>query len=281
MPEDFLARMCAAARDRVANARRDRRLAPLTQPLPAHRLLAALAAQRHGLGVLAEIKRASPSRGAIDMDLDAAGQARCYEIGGADAISVLTEPGAFCGSLADLAAAAAASRLPLLRKDFIVDEYQVLEAQHAGAAAVLLIAAALDNAELEHLLASCAGLGLDALVETHDEAEVERALTHGCRLIGINNRDLRTLTVDLAVTERLAPRAIAGGALVVAESGITNGADARRVAGVGVSAVLVGEALVRAGELSIAARIAEFKAAAECRGAPRPAAERADQRSVT
>jgi indole-3-glycerol phosphate synthase len=281
MPEDFLAEMSAAARERVANARRGRPLTPLTPPPPVHRLLAALAAQRDGLGVIAEIKRASPSRGAIDLGLDAAEQARRYEIAGADAISVLTEPSAFFGSLDDLAAAAVASRLPLLRKDFIVDEYQVLEAQHAGAAAVLLIAAALDDAELKHLLEFCAGLGLDALVETHDEAEIERALTHGCHLIGINNRDVRTLTVDLAVTERLAPRALSGGALVVAESGISDGADARRAAVAGASAVLVGEAVVRAGESLIAARIAEFKAAAACRGTPQPAARCADQRSVT
>jgi indole-3-glycerol phosphate synthase len=280
MPEDFLTRMCAASRERVALARGARALAPLASPPPADRLFAALAARRPGLGVIAEIKRASPSRGPIDLKLDAAEQARCYEIAGADAISVLTEPHSFLGSLTDLSAAAAASRLPLLRKDFIVDEYQLLEAQHAGAAAVLLIVAALDDVELEHLLSVCAALGLDALVETHDEPEIERALAHGCQLIGINNRDLRTLTVNLAVTERLAPLALADGALVVSESGITDGADAARVAAAGASAVLVGEALVRAGEWSVAARIAEFKVAARD-GAPPPAAAGADQRNVT
>jgi len=194
--------------------------------------------------VIAEIKRASPIKGSLAPQLDAAEQARRYERAGADAISVLTEPNAFNGSLADLAAVVAAVGLPVLRKDFIVDEYQLLEARVAGAAAVLLIAAALPGARLAELHAACAELDLDALVEVHDEDDVARAGVLGCSLVGINNRDLRTLAVDIGTTERLAPAASTG-ALIVAESGIGDADQAARAAAAGAHAVLVGEALVR------------------------------------
>ncbi len=207
---DFLARMVAAARERVAQARAAR---PLRRPArAAHpgRLRAALEHPRAGgLAVIAEVKRASPSRGALAPGLDAAAQARAYEQAGADAVSVLTEPTRFAGSLADLEAVARSVAVPVLRKDFIVDPYQVWEAAAAGAAAVLLIVAALDGDELAALLGECAATGLDALVEVHDEDDLLRAELAGARLVGINNRDLRTLAVDLATTERLAPLASA------------------------------------------------------------------------
>jgi indole-3-glycerol phosphate synthase len=190
------------------------------------------------------VKRRSPSKGAIAPALDAVGQARAYEAAGADAVSVLTQPSHFGGRLEDLRAVAAATALPVLRKDFIVDPYQVREAAHAGAAAVLLIVAMLDDALLRELLAESAACGLDALVEVHDEADLHRAVKAGAALIGINNRDLRTLNVDLNVTVGLAPLSPPD-ALLVSESGIVSAADARRVADAGASAILVGEALVR------------------------------------
>ncbi|MGO8684812.1 MAG: indole-3-glycerol phosphate synthase TrpC, partial [Thermoleophilia bacterium] len=231
--DTFLARMCAASAARVASGRRERPLVAPARRLGAahpHRLIAALRAPRAaGLAVIAEIKRASPSKGPLAPQLDAVEQARRYERAGADAISVLTEPTVFAGSLADLAAVAAAVPLPALRKDFIVDEYQLLEARAAGAAAVLLIAAALPGARLAELHAACDELDLDALVEVHDEVDLERALALGCPLIGINNRDLRTLVVSVGVTERLAAT-VTSGAVIVSESGIDGAAAATRVA---------------------------------------------------
>jgi indole-3-glycerol phosphate synthase len=208
--------------------------------------------------LIAEVKRASPSKGAIAPGLDAVAQARAYAAAGADAVSVLTEPRRFGGSLGDLEAVVAAVPLPVLRKDFVVDPYQVWEAAAAGAAAVLLITAALDDRHLALLLGECRLCGLDALVEVHDEAELGRAADAGAALIGINNRDLRSLTVDLRVTERLAalaPRDL----LLVGESGIVTGADARRAARAGTRALLVGEVLVRAPHERLAALIAELK----------------------
>jgi indole-3-glycerol phosphate synthase len=216
------------------------------------------------LALIAEIKRRSPSKGEIAPDLDAVRQARAYEQAGADAISVLTEPSRFGGSLEDLRAVAAAVDLPVLRKDFLVDPCQIWEAAEAGAAAVLLIVAALSDATLADLLEECRLCGLDALIEVHDEAEMERALATGATLIGVNNRDLRTLSVDLAVTELLArqapPRVV-----LVSESGITDAADARRMALAGVRALLVGETLVRAGAEDLPGSIRALRGAS---GAP-------------
>jgi indole-3-glycerol phosphate synthase len=207
-----------------------------------------------GVAVIAEVKRASPSRGPLNLALEPADLAVRYAAAGAAAVSVLTEEGRFRGSLADLAGAheglaAAGREVPLLCKDFIVDPYQVVEARAAGAAAVLLIVAALEDGALEGLYAAARGLGLAALVEAHDEREVERAAALEGAVIGINNRDLRDFTVDLAVTERLLPR-VPAGRIVVSESGVRGPADVRRLAGAGVSAVLVGEALVTAGDLA-------------------------------
>ncbi|HEU4408157.1 MAG TPA: indole-3-glycerol phosphate synthase TrpC [Polyangiaceae bacterium] len=197
--------------------------------------------------VIAEVKRASPSAGAIRADLDAVTQARRYAEGGAVAISVLTDGPGFGGSLADLEACREAVSAPLLRKDFVLERYQLLEARAWGADAALLIVAALSPAELARLAAEAAALGLEALVECHDEAEFDAALAAGARLVGINNRDLRSFRVDLGVSERLLPRAPAG-VRVVVESGVRTVEDAARLRAAGAANFLVGEALVRAAD---------------------------------
>lgn len=211
-----------------------------------------------GLTVIAEIKRASPSRGRFPIEVDPAAVASEYLRGGAAALSVLTDGPFFQGSLDDLCDAATVAHLatppvPVLRKDFVIDEYQIHEALAFGADAVLLIVAALDQRALGDLLAASRRLGLDALVEVHDEAEMERAAAAGAEIIGINNRDLRTFQVDLAVTERLAPHAPAG-ALLVGESGIFTAEDAARLTAAGVDAILVGESLIVAPDRSAAVR---------------------------
>jgi indole-3-glycerol phosphate synthase len=193
------------------------------------------------------VKRASPSAGAIRAGLDAPAQARAYAAAGAAAISVLTDGPGFGGSLADLAAVRAAVDAPLLRKDFVLDRYQLLEARAHGADAALLIVAALDDGRLRGLLEACGALALGALVEVHDEAEAERALAAGARVVGVNNRNLRTFAVDLAVSERILPT-LPGGVKGVAESGVRSAADARRLRAAGAANLLVGEALVRAAD---------------------------------
>ncbi len=203
--------------------------------------------------VIAEIKRRSPSRGEIRPGFDAAACAKAYFEGGAAAISVLTDGHYFGGRLEDLAAAHGAVPLPLLRKDFVVDAVQIDEARVAGADAVLLIVAALSRRDLDALHSRALSLGLDALVEVHDEAEMDVAIAVGATLVGINNRDLRSFVVDLAVTERLAPQAPAG-VLVVAESGIATGADVRRLSASGARAFLVGESLMREPDPGVALR---------------------------
>jgi indole-3-glycerol phosphate synthase len=194
--------------------------------------------------VIAELKRRSPSKGEIRADFDPVAIARAYEAGGAAALSVLTDERFFGGSLAVLEAVRAATALPLLRKDFVIDPVQIDEARAAGADAVLLIVAALPKPELEELHAHAVALGLDVLVEVHDEAELDAAKGVGADLIGINNRDLRTFVTDLAVTERLAKR-VPQGALVVAESGIFGPEDVARLQRAGAAAFLVGESLMR------------------------------------
>jgi indole-3-glycerol phosphate synthase len=203
--------------------------------------------------VVAEIKRRSPSRGEIRRDFDPVACAKAYEEAGAAAISVLTDERYFGGSLAFLGLVRAAVALPLLRKDFVVDAYQIDEARVAGADAVLLIASALRPAELAALRQRAAERGLDAVVEVHDEAELEAALAAGADLVGINNRDLRSFAVDLATTERLAPR-VPEGIVLVAESGISGYADVARLERAGAHAVLVGEALMREPDLGAALR---------------------------
>jgi indole-3-glycerol phosphate synthase len=203
--------------------------------------------------VIAEIKRRSPSKGEIRPDFDAVACARAYASSGAAAISVLTDARYFGGSLEMLAQVREAVSLPLLRKDFIVDAYQVDEARVYGADAVLLIAAALDGGALRGLAAHAEALGLDALVEVHDERELEAALAAGADLIGINNRDLHTFEVDLGVTERLAGK-LPEGCIGVAESGIFTPRDWERLEAAGAHAFLVGEALMRESDVGAALR---------------------------
>lgn len=197
------------------------------------------------VAVVAEIKRRSPSKGELAPGLDPAGLAVTYEAGGAAALSVLTDEKFFGGSPEDLAAARAAVDLPVLRKDFTVSDADVCDARVMGADAVLLIVAALDEEELARLHALAIAVGLDALVEVHDEDEAARAMAVGARLIGVNQRDLRTFEVDTARALRVA-RALPDGVVRVAESGISDASDAARLAGAGYHAVLVGESLVTA-----------------------------------
>ena len=200
---------------------------------------------QEGISLIAEMKRASPSQGPIRPDATVTAIVRAYEAAGASACSVLTEPHWFGGSLDDLAEARAACDLPLLRKDFIVDPYQLAEARLAGANAVLLIVAALDPGELASLYDQASEIGLDCLIEVHDDDEMEIAVECGVEIIGVNNRNLHTLEVDPETALRLLVDAPAG-TIVVAESGITSNEDVQRLEDAGVDAILVGEALMRA-----------------------------------
>ncbi len=206
-----------------------------------------------GIAVIAEHKRASPSAGVIRSGARLADVVGAYERGGAAALSVLTEETRFAGSLEDLTTARQASALPILRKDFVVDPYQVHEALAAGADAILLIVAALDPGALAELHGLARELGLAALVEVHDRRELDLAGSLGAQLIGINNRNLATLEVDLATTYALLPD-VPSGVLVVAESGFSTRAELERLAEAGVDAVLIGEALMRAPEIEAACR---------------------------
>lgn len=241
---DVLAAQVADSRRRLAVARAgeplaDLRARALARPAPPS-LRDALA--RDGVSVIAEVKRASPSRGPLAPDLDPVALAGAYVAGGAAAVSVLTAPDGFLGSLADLTAVAALG-VPTLRKDFLVDPYQVWEARAAGAAAVLLLAVALDDAELRRMLDTAEEAGLDALLEVHDAAEMERAAALGPAIVGVNVRDLRDFHVD---NDRFAAVARSGPstALVVAESGVHGPADLVTYGLAGADAVLVGEHLV-------------------------------------
>jgi indole-3-glycerol phosphate synthase len=198
-----------------------------------------------GVAVIAEIKRRSPSKGLIRADFDPIAIARAYQAAGAACLSVLTDERFFGGSLDDLAKVREVVRIPLLRKDFVIDPLQIDEARRAGADAVLLIVAALDDDALRRLHQHALDRGLDVLVEVHDEPELDRALAIGANLIGVNNRDLRTFEVDLATTERIAARLADTDILLVAESGITKREDVERLERAGASAFLVGESLMR------------------------------------
>jgi indole-3-glycerol phosphate synthase len=204
-----------------------------------------------GLSVIAEHKRSSPSAGVIRADLELADVVSAYERAGAAALSVLTEESRFGGSLADLAAARAASSLPILRKDFIVDEYQVYEALAGGADAILLIVAALDTGTLIRLHDLATQLGLATLVEVHDALELESARELNPEIVGINNRDLATLVVDVERTYELLAD-VPEGAVVVAESGFKQPAQLERLVAAGVHAVLIGEALMRSPDIEAA-----------------------------
>jgi indole-3-glycerol phosphate synthase len=243
---NVLARILQSTREEVERRKRETPQAELQARLaesaPARGLRDALT--QHGISVIAEFKRRSPSAGALHAAPDLAAIVTAYERGGAGALSILTEGSNFGGSLDDLRAARELCRLPILRKDFIVDEYQLTEARAAGADAVLLIVAALDAATLARLHEAALALALDVLVEVHDRHELDLALGVGARLIGVNNRDLRDFSVDVDRT-LLLRGAIPDGVAVVSESGICRPEQLRMLEGEGVDAVLVGEALMR------------------------------------
>jgi indole-3-glycerol phosphate synthase len=253
-PPTVLARILAETRAEVERRRREqpepRELAPSGPRRGFHAAL-----KGPGVGVIAEFKRRSPSAGAFNAEPPSLPDTlAAYERGGAVAVSVLTEGPNFGGSLQDLADARATCGLPLLRKDFVVDPYQLREALAAGADAVLLIVAALEDAQLRELHEQAGELGLDVLVEVHDEHELERALALGAELIGVNNRDLRDFSVDIARTEALMDR-MPSSVTAVSESGIASPVQLKRLEARGVQAVLVGETLMRAGDPAQALRV--------------------------
>ena len=230
---------------RVARISLDELKSRVQRVAPAHDAYAALRAG-DGVKVIAEVKRSSPSKGALAIIADPAGLAADYAAGGASVISVLTEQRRFGGSLEDLAAVRAAVDIPVLRKDFMVSSYQLWEARAYGADVILLIVAALDQPTLVGLRERAESLGMTALVEVHDEAETERAVDAGARVIGVNARNLKTLEVDRDTFARLAPR-IPAGIVKVAESGVRGPHDLLEYARAGAAAVLVGESLVIGG----------------------------------
>jgi indole-3-glycerol phosphate synthase len=236
----------AAAGAAVPEAELDRRAAVLP---PARDFTAALL--RPGVRVIAEVKKASPSAGVIRPDFDPVAVARAYEQGGADCLSVLTDEHFFQGRLSYLTAAREATRLPVLRKEFVLDRYQLAEARAAGADAVLLIAEILPGDRLKTLFDQATALGLHVLVELHDADQLRRVIDCGATLIGINNRDLRTFDTSLDHTLELLPKVPAGRA-VISESGIKTHADLTRLEAAGVKGVLVGESLMRAPDIAAA-----------------------------
>ena len=260
---NVLERLAGYARERVAEARKQKPLNQIREEalaLPKGDFAFEQALRKKELAFICECKKASPSKGLIAPDFPYLEIAKDYEAAGADAISVLTEPREFLGSDDYLREIAAAVNIPCLRKDFTVDEYMIYEAKLLGAAAVLLICSLLTEKQIRKYLAICDKLGLSALVEAHDGAEVKMALNAGARIIGVNNRNLKDFSVDInnsASLRELVPEHI----LFVAESGIKEAADVKAAVDMGASAVLVGEALMRAEDKE--RKLAEFYAAAD------------------
>jgi len=252
-PGGVLGTICGESEARAARlSPRTAELERLAASAPAAPSLAA-ALRRADVALITEVKRRSPSKGSIAPDLDAVTQARSYAVGGAAAISVLTEPAHFSGSLEDLEAVRAALPVPALKKDFHVQPIQLVEARAAGASAALLIARALDPERLRQMMEAGRDLGLELLVEVRDEAELDRALEVGATMIGVNNRDLESLVIDPSTAERIVPR-IPSGIVAIAESGVKSREDVERYARCGADAVLVGSSISAAADPAAATR---------------------------